>query len=373
MQLRRVFIFIGTTAELIKLAPVIKQFNKRKIKFTVIASRQNDIRFDEFLPLIGKLDIIYAVTPKSSDPSIIQFAWWGIRTFFSLLIGLKNLFKGLNKSNSYFIVHGDTVSSLMGSLVAKIYGLTLIHIESGLRSFNFFEPFPEELCRYIVSRLADIHFCPNKWCTDNLKKVPGQKVNTKQNTLIEAFWTAVQTNSKNPIVEDIQKKNKPYYVLVVHRQEHIFFAVQKMLTSLSYIFRVLPKNLFCVFLMHDQSAHFITALDMIIPKEIKEKMIKIGRLPYTDFIKLLQGSEFVITDGGSNQEELYYMGKPCLLLRNHTERIEGLNRNVILGKDNKKTISDFIKNYNRYSYPPIHSYIKPSVIITDYLFRYGNR
>ncbi len=367
---RRVFIFIGTTAELIKLAPLIQELNKRKVKFIVIASRQNDIRFDEFLPLIGTLDIIYAVTPKSADPSIIQFAWWGIRTFFSLLIGLKSLFKGLNKSNSYFIVHGDTVSSLMGSLVAKIYGLTLVHIESGLRSFHFFEPFPEELCRYFISLMADIHFCPNQWCVSNLKDVRGQKVNTKQNTLIEAFWTAIQTDSNNPIVEDIQRKSKPYYVLVVHRQEHIFFAIKKMQKILSYIFSLIHKNITCVFLMHDQSSRFITALDLIIPSETKEKMIKIGRLPYGDFMKLLQGSEFVITDGGSNQEELYYMGKPCLLLRKYTERIEGLNENVLLSENNRSKITRFINSYYTYNRPSIKNYIKPSGIIVDYLFNH---
>lgn len=369
MQKRRVFIFIGTTAELIKLAPVIQQLNKRKIKFTVIASRQNDIRFDEFLPLIGKLDIIYAVNPKSADSSIMQFILWGIRTFFSLLIGLKDLFKGLNRSNSYFIVHGDTVSSLMGSLVAKTYGLTLVHIESGLRSFNFLEPFPEEICRFIVSRLADVHFCPNAWCVNNLKQIKGEKIDTKQNTLIETFWGAVKNESQNPVVDNIQKHHKQYYVLVVHRQEHIFFAIKQMQHVLSYIFRTVPKNITCVFLSHDQSARFITALDLIIPKETKDSMIKIGRLPYGDFITLLQGSEFVITDGGSNQEELYYMGKPCLILRNYTERIEGLQRNVVLSKLRMPVIRHFLQNYVQYKKSPIKIIKRPSQIIVDYLYK----
>ncbi len=369
MQKRRVFIFIGTTAELIKLAPVIQQLNKRKVKFTVIASRQNDIRFDEFLSTIGKLDIIYAVTPKSADSSILQFISWGIRTFFSLLIGLKHQFKGLNKLNSYFIVHGDTVSSLMGSLVAKTYGLTLVHIESGLRSFNFWEPFPEEICRYIVSKLADIHFCPNEWCVNNLKHVNGEKIDTKQNTLIETFLSAVKNESHNPVVDNIQKQHKKYYVLVVHRQEHIFFVIKQMQQILSYIFRSIPKNLQCIFLVHDQSTQFITALDLIIPKETKDNMIKIGRLPYGDFIKLLQGSEFVITDGGSNQEELYYMGKPCLILRNYTERIEGLQRNVVLSKLHMPVIRHFLHNYVQYKKPPIKFTKKPSSIIVDYLYK----
>ena len=370
MQNRKIFIFIGTTAELIKLAPVIQEFNKREIKFTVIASRQNDIRFDEFLPSIGTLDIIYAVAPKSANSSILQFILWGIRTFFSLLIGLRDQFKHLNKKNSYLLVHGDTVSSLMGSLVAKTYGLTLVHIESGLRSFHFLEPFPEEICRYIVSRLADIHFCPNAWCVNNLEQINGEKIDTKQNTLIETFWDTVKNKSYNSIVDNIQKKHKQYYVLVVHRQEHIFFAIKQIQKVLSYIFCTVPKNISCIFLVHDQSERFISALDLIIPRETKDNMIKIGRLPYGDFITLLQGSEFVITDGGSNQEELYYMGKPCLLLRNHTERIEGLNRNVVLSRNNKRNIKKFIKNYKNYIQTPVHISVPPSKIIVDHLM-YG--
>ncbi|RPI80779.1 MAG: hypothetical protein EHM34_09565, partial [Nitrosopumilales archaeon] len=189
MEQRRIYIFIGTTAELIKLTPVIHELNRRKIKFTIIASGQNDIHFEEFQPALGNLDITYAVTPKSTQSSVPRFVIWSIRTFFSLLIGMRFGFRGLNKSNSYFIVHGDTVSSLMGSLVASIYGLQLVHVESGLRSFNFFEPFPEEICRYIVSRLANVHFCPNSWCMDNIASLAGEKINTQQNTLIEIFWS----------------------------------------------------------------------------------------------------------------------------------------------------------------------------------------
>lgn len=368
MQKRRIFIFIGTTAELIKLAPVIQKFNKRNIQFTVIASRQNDIRFDEFLPSIGSFDIIYAVAPKSADSSIWQFMVWTVRTFFSLLIGLKNQFRGLNKSNSYFIVHGDTVSSLMGSLVAKSYGLTLVHIESGLRSFHFWEPFPEEICRFVVSRLADIHFCPNEWCLSNLNHVQGQKINTLQNTLIESYSDVLKMGSNNPVVKNIQKHQKQYYVLVIHRQEHIIFAIRQMQRILSYIFRTMPQNLSCVFLVHDQSSRFIKALDLIIPKKTKDNMTKIGRLPYGDFIQLLRGSQFVITDGGSNQEELYYMGKPCLILRRYTERIEGLQENVVLSKLRLPVIRHFLHNYVQYEKPPVRMTKRPSQIIVDYLF-----
>ncbi len=318
--------------------------------------------------MLGNVTILHAVTPKGTKSSVIQFIVWAIRTFFSLLIGLHGYFKGLDKSNSYFIVHGDTVSSLMGSFVAVVSGLKLVHIESGLRSFNFFEPFPEEICRYIISRLADIHFCPNAWSVNNLQGINRDKVNTFENTLIEIFWSAIKTKAKDPFVRQIQKQNKRYFVMVIHRQEHVLFKQEQTKEMIKFILAAAPKKLMCLFLIHDISTNFVHSLSYLIPQEVANNIIKVKRLPYFEFMHLLQGSEFLITDGGSNQEEMYYMGKPCLLLRARTERTEGLNKNVVLSENKKRTIIHFMKNYKDYIYAPIKIRKVPSKIIVDYLF-----
>lgn len=367
MTYKRIYIFVGTTAELIKLVPVIYEFNKRKIKFTVVASGQNDIHFNEFRSMIGNVQVIRAITPKGHNSSIIKFFIWTARAFFSLLIGMRSNFRGLNKSNSMFIVHGDTVSSLMGSLVATIYGLKLVHIESGLRSFNFFEPFPEEICRFIISRIADIHFCPNAWSVGNLSGVKGEKVNTHENTLIEIFWSVMKRKSNHPFVRRIQDAHKKYFVLVTHRQEHVLFNRNKTKELLKFVFNNIPDDIRCLFLVHDISAGFVDTLELLIPEEIADKITKVDRLPYGDFMHLLTGAEFMVTDGGSNQEEMYYMGKPCLLLRNYTERVEGLNKNVVVSKNSKKIIKDFLKKYKQYIRKPSKIITKPSAIIVDYL------
>ncbi len=364
---KRIFMFMGTTAELIKLIPVIGEFNKRKIPFTIIASGQNDIHFEEFATVIGKPKIIYAVTPKGKESSIILFSIWAVRTFFSLLVGMKGYFRGLNKTNSLFIVHGDTVSSLMGSLVSAVYGLKLVHIESGLRSFNFFEPFPEEICRYIISRLADIHFSPNAWAINNLAATRGEKINTHQNTLIETFWSVMKEKSYHPLVRQLAKQKRKYFVLVVHRQEHVLFGKKKTTDLLKYVLGKVPHDVTCIFLVHDLSADFIHALGGVIPQEIAGRMVRVSRLAYGDFMHLIKGAEFMITDGGSNQEEMYYMGKPSLLLRNNTERIEGLKQNVVLSKNKKEKITQFLKNYSKYKSKPVVTAVRPSKIIVDYL------
>lgn len=368
MTYKRIYIFVGTTAELIKLVPVIYEFNKRKIKYTIVASGQNDIHFNEFRSMIGNVHVIRAITPKGHDSSMLKFLIWTARAFFSLLVGMRSNFRGLNKSNSMFIVHGDTVSSLMGSLVATIYRLKLIHIESGLRSYNFFEPFPEEICRYIVSRLADVHFCPNAWSVRNLSGVKGRKVNTNENTLIEIFWSVMKQKSNHPFVRRIQKVQKKYFVLVTHRQEHVLFHRDKTKELLTFVLNKVPGSIRCLFLVHDISTGFVDSLEHLIPEEVADKITKVDRLPYGDFMHLIAGSEFLITDGGSNQEEMYYMGKPCLLLRNYTERVEGLNKNVVVSKNSKNIIKNFLINYEQYIRNPIKIVRKPSAIIVDYLF-----
>jgi UDP-N-acetylglucosamine 2-epimerase (non-hydrolysing) len=367
---KTVYLFLGTTAELIKLEPVIRELNKRKIEFSIIASGQNDIQFEEFQSVIKNVEIFRPITPKSKKPSTISFLVWSLRTFFSFLIGMRVRFKGLNKSNSLFIVHGDTVSSLMGSLVASLYGLKLVHIESGLRSFHFFEPFPEEMCRYIASRLADVRFCPNDWSVNNMRGVRGENVNTEQNTLIETFWSVMKTKRYHPLVHRIQQDKRPYFVLVVHRQEHVIFGKKWTRDIVSFILRIVPTNIHCVFLVHDLSAKFVQSLENIVPEKIMKNVIKVKRLPYPDFMNLVSGAEFMITDGGSNQQELYYMGKPGLLLRKYTEQTEGINRNVVLSKNDKNTIEHFIRNYKQYISPPVKVKNRPSKIIVDYLFPY---
>jgi UDP-N-acetylglucosamine 2-epimerase (non-hydrolysing) len=368
MKKMNVYLYIGTTAELIKLIPIIKEFNTRKLPFIIVASGQNTIKFEEFSSEIGNVNVIHAITPKGEESSVFKFIIWSFRTFFSLLVWMRRGFKGLNKSNCYFIVHGDTVSSLMGALAAYVYGLKLVHVESGLRSFNFLEPFPEEICRSIISRIADIHFCPNEWAVNNLHSFSGEKINTFQNTLIEVFWHAMKKRPNNELLKNITTHNKKYFVMVSHRQEHIIFNKSGTQQIIQYIIDTMPKNMMCVFVMHDLSADFIKELKSKLGKKLSQNIVLTKRLPYVEYMHLILKSEFMITDGGSNQEEMYYMGKPCLLLRNYTERIEGLDRNIVLSKNKKEVIKQFIDTYKTYISDPVKPRKMPSSIITDYLF-----
>lgn len=201
--------FIGTTAELIKLAPIIKELKKRKANFKVITSNQNTVDFTEVKHIIGRQPVYYAfkLRPIKSPKNIVMgFLFWSIRSFINYILFFNHELSNIDKKNTFFIVHGDTVTAVLGSIIAKIYKVRLVHIESGLRSFNFLEPFPEELSRFIISQIADIHFCPNTWALNNLKSKKGVKINTKNNTLIETLNHSVKFNFNSTFRKDIFDK-----------------------------------------------------------------------------------------------------------------------------------------------------------------------
>lgn len=368
MKNRQIYFFIGTTAELIKLAPIIKELKERRIPFKVITSGQNVVRFGELKSYIGYISVYYAFKQRPIGihlPLIVGFIIWSMKALLNYFLFFHHELRDARKNSTYFIVHGDTVSSLLGAIISKAFRVQLVHIESGLRSFNFIEPFPEEVCRYIISKLADIHFCPNSWCVGNLHTVGGEKINTYQNTLIETFTQAMKRRNKSPLVRQMMKKQTKYFVLVIHRQEHVLFNKSETNKVIKSVFKNLPRDLICVFVVHDLSIPFIQIWREEMKAVIVNRIIFIKRIDYLDYMHILSNAEFVVTDGGSNQEEMYYMGKPCLLLRKNTERIEGLDENVVLSKNNSLSIQHFIQNYQNYLRPKITYQINPASIIVN--------
>lgn len=365
--MKKIYFFVGTTTELIKLAPIIRELEKRGVPFKIITSGQTEVNFKELSFLIKKSSADITLGKKAGQPSTFLFVVWFLKTLVAIPF-LRKEFVGLNKNNTYFIVHGDPVSSLAGALIAKFYNLKLVHIESGLRSFSFLEPFPEEICRFIISKIADIHFCPNQWSLNNLLREKGMKVNTFQNTQIESYLAAISKRSN--FRSELKIKTKKYFVLIVHRQEHVIFGKQKSKEIIDFILTKADKNLLCIFITHATTLNFLRSVNFKLSQDQQKRVQFVSRLSYIDFVNLIAGSEFLITDGGGNQEEAYYMGLPCLILRNVTERIEGLGHNVILSKMNKKTIGSFMENYKKYKKIKINPEIKPSKIIVDYLLKH---
>ena len=334
------FFFVGTEAELIKVFPIIIEAKKQGLNYYIVASGQNDIVNSKILSTIncGKVDLELSLEKNIKKSAIGLLTWW-IKTYKSSVKQFYIAFPNVDFANSKMIVHGDTVSTYMGALIGKKLGMTVCHVEAGLRSHNLLSPFPEEIDRLLTSKIAKVHFAPGDEPCNNLKKAKGRVVNTIQNTLIDSL------NYSNTIPVENEKIKKiistDYFVFVMHRQENL--VNKTFVTDIIKEITNAAKNKKCIILLHKITENAFMKYGLMDVLNNHENIEMLPRVDYFDFMKLLQNSAFVITDGGSNQEELYYMNKPCLILRKTTERSEGLGINARLFNGSASDIREFIK------------------------------
>ncbi|WP_225976043.1 UDP-N-acetylglucosamine 2-epimerase [Paracidovorax avenae] len=362
MHYKNIYFFIGTTAELIKMMPVMQVCWRRGIPFQLVASGQNDIRHSELLALVGKKAPDLVLFEGEIRKSAVSLLLWFFRTLLRSVGRLRRHMRQLPGSN-VVVVHGDTVSTVMGALLAKVLRTDVAHVEAGLRSFNYLHPFPEEIDRVITSRLADIHFCPNDWSMRNLGRLGGEKIDTGDNTLRDAL--AIAQSSSGSRENPVQGLEGPYFVFVLHRQENLFN--ERLVRSLVEKAIRQSRKTPCVFILHHLTEVALARLGLLDRLKAEPRIRLARRMPYMDFMKVLGGAEYVVTDGGSNQEECYYLGKPCLILRNVTERTEGLGENAVLSKLDEATIDRFLENPAAYMRVPTPVQVSASEVIVNRL------
>lgn len=343
-----IYIFIGTTAEFIKIMPIMNALEKKNLPYKVISTGQNDLKNSSIWNLVpGKSRADFVINSQNIKQTPLGLFIWFFKSFFKGCF-LFNKLKSNQKTHPWLLVHGDTISTLLGALLAKIYGFKICHIEAGLRSFNYLKPFPEEICRVIVSKLSSLAICPNSWALNNLKNHRYPKINTRSNTLYDAVFIA-----KNNQITPSKEIECPaeFFLMVLHRQENLFDKVffNKIIERILLEAQKTP----CVFIIHDPTLEVLSNSDLYSKLKANSNITLLRRLEFPDFIKLIDKASFVLTDGGSNQEETYFLGKPCLVLRKETERIEGLERNVILSKKDFSIIEHFLKDPKKYKKAPI--------------------
>lgn len=359
MAYSKIYFFIGTTAELIKMMPVMQACDRRGIAFELIASGQNDISQSELLKYCAKQSPDLVLFQGKIKKSALGLLWWFIRTFLASFWRLRPVFRRHRRGEAVMVVHGDTVSTVMGAMLGRLHGLDVAHVEAGLRSFDYFHPFPEEIDRVITSRLATLHFCPNAWAMGNLKDRRGDKVDTGHNTLLDALALAQAEAEPSPRIAKL--KSAPYFVFVLHRQENLFD--ERLVRDLVGQALKRSAQMRCVFILHHLTEVHLAKLGLLEAVKNAPGVTAFERLPYIEFMQLLAGADHVVTDGGSNQEECYYLGKPCLVLRNVTERTEGLDHNVVLSRLDPVAIVNFLADPGRYARPPVRVDERPSDII----------
>ena len=356
----RVAIWAGTAAEYIKLFPVINALKTKNIEVFLISSGQNLLLNSPLLSLSNSSVELVLSNPTKNQTASGLLKWF-IKTFITSLFKVPSFVRS-NKID-YIVIHGDTVSTMMGAIVGRLSAVKIAHVEAGLRSFSLLRPFPEEICRIVASRFVDISFCPNNWAANNLRgKVGGQKVVTEQNTLLDSLQSAKMLS---PSVSVMEKINRSYFIFVLHRQENLFDTsfVEKIFDR---ILKESSKHL-CVMIVHKPTEIVLRKLGIFDKIMTNPNIIVFERLDYVTFTHVLIGCDFIVTDGGSNQEECFFLGKSCLVLRSESERTEGLGENVKLAGKNFDIIEDFLANPGKFERPPIATTESPSKVIANFL------
>lgn len=354
-----IHVFIGTKAQLIKMAPVLIELQRRKIQYNFIFSGQHQATIQNIREEFALKAPDITLYRGKDITGIMQMLLWSIRILFFTLRNRQKVWQG--DRNGIVLNHGDTFSTLLGSLLARVCGQRSAHVESGLRSFKLFHPFPEEITRILTFLLSDIYFAPGEWAMRNLKNHKGLKVNTIHNTLLDSLRI-----SENTVAEaNVDIPNYSYALVSIHRFENIFSRAK--LTKIVDLLVRISKEMPLLFVLHKPTEK---KLDQFHLREILERCPNIEMRPrysYFQFMKLTKQASLVITDGGSNQEECYYMGKPCVIMRAASERQEGLGENAVICNYKYEEIEHVMSNLSRYEIVGDLSCISPTNIIVEQL------
>ena len=344
------YFFIGTKAQIIKCIPLINKIkNIKHFNPIVVSSGQHKSIVDSAIET--SLTEVERINLYKNNKDITRY-FQGIKWIFSFIknyLIFKTKLKDENNEN-FCIVHGDTISTLLGVYWGKRNKLKLIHLESGLTSNKWFVPFPEEIVRRFVAQKSDILICFD----ENSKKRLENKYKEKH-IFMASDNTVIETLDVNNLVTDSKK-----VTITLHRTENI--VNKKRFSKFLQLINVIGTTYNATWFLHEPTKNYLNKHKLEIPNNISVSSLR----NHEDFLEELKTSYLVITDGGSIQEECFYLGKNAIIWRGVTERPEALNKNMIISDYDNDEILNFIKNLeNNVSYSKTTS--SPSDEIVDYL------
>lgn len=351
-----IHIFIGTKAQVIKMAPLMLELKNRSIPYNFIHSGQHHETISDILADFDLPEPDFHIGLKEDVIKKIQVPKW-VLACEKATRKKSPVWRGHLSKRDIVLVHGDTLSALLGALAAKRVGVPCAHIESGLRSGNFFHPFPEELVRVATFRLASMLFCPDEKSVSNVARLGKATINTCGNTLIDATRHSIAVNGA--------VRPDQFGVVSIHRYENIFDREQ--FEWIINQLEIIAADHRLAFIMHPPTEHRLRECGFYERLKKHPNIELHQRYSYTRFVGLLSSARFLITDGGSNQEECSYLGVPCLVMRKATEREEGLGQNAVLSAYDPQVIARFFENIEHYRRPVQIPDSSPCKIIVDAL------
>lgn len=345
MGKKKIITIFGTRPEAIKMAPLVKELERREeIESKVCVTAQHREMLDQVLEL-------FDITPDF-DLNIMKSKQTLTGITNRVLEGLEEVFD-IEKPDM-ILVHGDTTTTFAGALAAFYKQIKVGHVEAGLRTFNKYFPFPEEMNRKLTGSLADLHFAPTKGSKNNLLRegVNENDIYITGNTVIDAMQHTVDENYifENNELNEIDFINRKVIMITAHRRENWGEGIENICTALNRIVEE-NKDVELVYLVHLNPI----VKDVVFEKlGSKERIHLLSPLDTKETHNLMNRSFMVMTDSGGLQEEAPHLGKPVLVLRDVTERPEAVEAGTVklVGTDVAKIVeeaNELINNTEAYN------------------------
>lgn len=335
-----IILVVGTRAEAIKLLPVYLKLKQENFPVLLCATFQHSDLLQQVLNVFQvKPDFNLNIMIENQDLFYITSA---------VLEKTKHIYQ--KHKPSLVIVHGDTTTTMAAAMSAFYLHIPIAHVEAGLRTGNMQAPFPEEMNRKVVGQIANLHFAPTALSTANLlsEGVPREHVFCTGNTIVDALnfiknkidtGTVSVSNKIKETVTKLKKKNQKIVLLTAHRRESFDGGLTRVFESIK-TFASKHNDITFLFPVHP-NPNVKKAIDQAGINSHSNNIIFLPPIVYTDLLYILINSDFVITDSGGIQEEAVTLGKMVLVLRDITERLEGVweGTEILVGTNKEKILS----------------------------------
>lgn len=340
----------GTRPEAIKMAPVVKEFQKYPAKFQTIICVTGQHR-----EMLDQVLHIFEIVPDY-DLNIMKQGQDLYDVTARVLLGMRDVLKRVQPD--IVLVHGDTTTSTAAALAAFYQQIPVGHVEAGLRTHNIYSPWPEEMNRQLTGRIATYHFAPTPLSKQNLleENVDEMQITVTGNTVIDALYMVVDKIKKDKMLDgelgqileqagyDVNRlaNGKKLVLITGHRRENFGDGFISMCKAIQALTKKYP-NVDFVYPMH-LNPNVRKPIHEVFGEDLSNlgNMFFIEPLEYLSFVYLMEKSAIVLTDSGGIQEEAPGLGKPVLVMRNTTERPEALEAGTVklVGTDYDKIIEE---------------------------------
>lgn len=348
--MKKIMLVFGTRPEAIKMAPLVKEFQKHPDTFQTIVCVTGQHR-----EMLDQVLNIFDIRPDF-DLNIMKQGQDLYDVTARVLTGMRDVLR--EAQPDVVLVHGDTTTSTAAALAAFYQQIPVGHVEAGLRTHNILSPWPEEMNRQITGRIASYHFAPTALSRQNLlqENVDDANITVTGNTVIDALYWVVDRIKNDPSLdaelEEVLRRagydvnrladGRPLVLITGHRRENFGDGFINMCTAIKQLTERYP-NVDFVYPMH-LNPNVRRPIHEVFGDDLSNlgNMYFIEPLEYLSFVYLMEKSTIVLTDSGGIQEEAPGLGKPVLVMRDTTERPEALEAGTVklVGTDREKIINE---------------------------------